>query len=137
MLIAVAPALLKAARIAMLFWVFATHGEVRFQEVRSCSVAEAVGAPCISVNQAKDVGRNRVGATWKYDNQYIVLVQDANNEAVLAHEFGHVLIGMRYHAAENTSILSPVMGKRCLTAEDSAAYLKRYPERRALELRCL
>lgn len=121
MLISIAPALLQATRTAILFWTLATGGQAAFEETASCAQAENQHLPCISVSQVSSLSQDRLGVTYRFNDQYIMLVL-SSDVAVITHEIGHYVIDMRYHAAPRTSIMSPAAGKRCLTQEDAKTY---------------
>lgn len=133
MFIAIASKLLAATHISMMLWTLAV-GE-QFTEVRSCEPYEEKNIPCISIYPVRSLGEQFVGKTWRWQNQYTILVID-DNPTVIAHELGHVVIGMSYHATPNTSIMSPAINNsKCLTDEDAHAYEVRYGKK--LRLWCL
>jgi len=136
--IAIAPKLLAATRTAMLLWKLATGGDATFTEVPSCELVK--GEPCTSVDPTRAMPGDRVGETYKYDSQYIVLVLESNTvevpvTEVVAHELGHIILGLRYHSKPDTSIMSPRVGPKCLTLEDAERYGLIY--NRKLTLWCL
>lgn len=121
MFIVAAPSLLQATRIAILLWTLASNGNTTFQEAESCAPHEAKGEACMSLFPTKSLPAPYAGKTWRYRNQYVSLVTDAN-PAIIVHEIAHAILGMSYHSAPRTSLMSPALGSKCFTQEDAARY---------------
>ena len=126
MLISFAPNVAKATKLALMFWAWVTHGAESFTPVDSCALSENQNRPCVSVSCTHTLGKN-AGITYRFGAQYIILLDDPNDYYVTIHEIGHVVLGMGYHAAPFTSLMSPSEGAVCLTDEDAREYKKTHP----------
>lgn len=125
------PILAKAWAIAAGLWFSASSGVLHFEQVPYCSENNL---PCVTIKQVVDLPNGYIGMTSKYGNAYTIETLDPD-PLVLAHEAGHVWLGLRYHAPPKMSLMSAQVGNRCLG--DSDAWIFEFFYHRPLKLLCL
>lgn len=108
----VATKLLAATKLAITLWVTASSGRVDLTLVDRCERG------CISIRQVTALPNGWIGRTQSYEDRvWNVDVLDPDAK-VIAHELGHVILGLGFHADQDPAeLMSPVVGSKCLGSD--------------------